>query len=157
MGQINTHRKWNWYWFGVTQNRETICIWNRILNFTFPKGDSNYVDWKGMFVSESVPHVQRIPYWGSSSKVSKLYIKGHFICIWDMVKILYCLLRKKMCCGAWLIDWLILVHAMEWKKLWIRQSSLLQIIYLSFRSCDSCRRLPEPKHHSFLFNYYRLW
>ena len=22
-------------------------------------------------------------------------------------------------------------------------------IYLSFRSCDSCRRLPEPKHHSF--------
>jgi hypothetical protein len=21
-------------------------------------------------------------------------------------------------------------------------------IYLSFRSCDSCRRLPEPKHHS---------
>jgi len=21
-------------------------------------------------------------------------------------------------------------------------------IYLPFRSCDSCRRLPEPKHHS---------
>jgi len=31
-------------------------------------------------------------------------------------------------------------------KLWNK------IIYLSFRSCDSCRRLPEPKHHSFLFN-----
>ena len=29
-------------------------------------------------------------------------------------------------------------------------ASLLE--YLSFRSCDSCRRLPEPKHHSFLFN-----
>ena len=28
------------------------------------------------------------------------------------------------------------------------------VIYLSFRSCDSCRRLPEPKHHSFLFNYW---
>ena len=27
-------------------------------------------------------------------------------------------------------------------------------IYLSFRSCDSCRRLPEPKHHSFLFNHW---
>ena len=26
-------------------------------------------------------------------------------------------------------------------------------IYLSFRSFDSCRRLPEPKHHSFLFNH----
>ena len=26
-------------------------------------------------------------------------------------------------------------------------------VYLSFRSCDSCRRLPEPKHHSFLFNH----
>jgi hypothetical protein len=25
-------------------------------------------------------------------------------------------------------------------------------IYLSFLSCDSCRRLPEPKHHSFMFN-----
>jgi len=24
-----------------------------------------------------------------------------------------------------------------------------QFIHLSFRSCDSCRRLPEPKHHSF--------
>jgi len=24
---------------------------------------------------------------------------------------------------------------------------------LSFWSCDSCRRLPEPKHHSFLFNH----
>jgi len=22
------------------------------------------------------------------------------------------------------------------------------LIYLSFRSCDSCRRLPKPKHHS---------
>jgi len=28
----------------------------------------------------------------------------------------------------------------------------LNPFYLSFRSCDSCRRLPEPKHHSFLFN-----
>jgi len=28
-------------------------------------------------------------------------------------------------------------------------------IYLSsFRSCDSCRRLPEPKHNSFLFNHW---
>jgi len=27
-------------------------------------------------------------------------------------------------------------------------------IYLSFRSCDSCRRLPERKHHSFLFNHW---
>ena len=27
-------------------------------------------------------------------------------------------------------------------------------IYLSFRSCDSCRRLPEPKHHSFLFSHW---
>ena len=26
-------------------------------------------------------------------------------------------------------------------------------IYLSFWSCDSCHRLPEPKHHSFLFNH----
>jgi len=26
--------------------------------------------------------------------------------------------------------------------------------YLSFRSCDSCCRLPEPKHHSFLFNHW---
>jgi len=26
--------------------------------------------------------------------------------------------------------------------------------YLSFRSCDSCRRLPEPKHHSFLFSHW---
>jgi len=25
--------------------------------------------------------------------------------------------------------------------------------HLSFRSCDSCRRLPEPKHHFFLFNH----
>ena len=29
-------------------------------------------------------------------------------------------------------------------------------IYLSFRSCDSCRRLPEPKHHSFLFNHWSV-
>jgi hypothetical protein len=28
------------------------------------------------------------------------------------------------------------------------------IIYLSLRSCDGCRRLPEPKHHSFLFNHW---
>jgi hypothetical protein len=28
------------------------------------------------------------------------------------------------------------------------------LIYLSFRSCDSCRRLPEPKHHSFLFKHW---
>jgi len=27
-------------------------------------------------------------------------------------------------------------------------------IYVSFRSCDSCRRLPEPKHHSFLFSHW---
>ena len=27
-------------------------------------------------------------------------------------------------------------------------------LFLSFRSCDSCRRLPEPKHHSFLFNHW---
>ena len=27
-------------------------------------------------------------------------------------------------------------------------------VYLSSRSCDSCRRLPEPKHHSFLFNHW---
>ena len=27
-------------------------------------------------------------------------------------------------------------------------------IYLSFRSCDSCRHLPEPKHHSFLFSHW---
>jgi hypothetical protein len=27
-------------------------------------------------------------------------------------------------------------------------------IYLSFWSCDGCRRLPEPKHHSFLFNHW---
>jgi hypothetical protein len=27
------------------------------------------------------------------------------------------------------------------------------LIYLSFRSCDSCRRLPKPKHHSFMFNH----
>ena len=27
-------------------------------------------------------------------------------------------------------------------------------IYLSFRSCDSCRRLLEPKHHSFLFSHW---
>ena len=26
-------------------------------------------------------------------------------------------------------------------------------ICLSFWSCDSCRHLPEPKHHSFLFNH----
>ena len=26
-------------------------------------------------------------------------------------------------------------------------------IYLSFGSCDSCHRLLEPKHHSFLFNH----
>ena len=25
---------------------------------------------------------------------------------------------------------------------------------LSFRSCDSCRRLPEPRHHSFLFSHW---
>ena len=31
---------------------------------------------------------------------------------------------------------------------------LLLSIYLSFRSCDSCRRLPEPKHHSSLFNHW---
>ena len=31
---------------------------------------------------------------------------------------------------------------------------IILIIYLSsFRCCDSCRRLPEPKHHSFLFNH----
>ena len=29
-------------------------------------------------------------------------------------------------------------------------------IYLSFRSCDGCRRLPEPKHHSFLFNHWTV-
>ena len=37
------------------------------------------------------------------------------------------------------------------------QNLLWQIfrwIYLSFRSCDSCRRVPEPKHHSFLFNHW---
>ena len=27
-------------------------------------------------------------------------------------------------------------------------------IYLSFRSSDSCRRLPEPKRHFFLFNHW---
>ena len=26
-------------------------------------------------------------------------------------------------------------------------------ISTSFRSCDSCPRYPEPKHHSFLFNH----
>jgi len=29
-----------------------------------------------------------------------------------------------------------------------------QYFYLSFRSCDSCRRLPEPKYNSFLFNHW---
>ena len=27
-------------------------------------------------------------------------------------------------------------------------------VCLSFRSCDSCRRLPEPKHNSFLFSHW---
>jgi hypothetical protein len=27
-------------------------------------------------------------------------------------------------------------------------------IYISFRSCDNCRRLPEPTHHSYLFNHW---
>ena len=31
--------------------------------------------------------------------------------------------------------------------------SRLKSLYLSFRSCDSSRRLPEPKHHSFLFSH----
>jgi len=31
---------------------------------------------------------------------------------------------------------------------------LPRLVHLSFRSCDSCRRLPEPKHHSFLFNHW---
>ena len=30
------------------------------------------------------------------------------------------------------------------------------VIYLSFRSCNSCRRLPEPKLHSFLFNHWSV-
>jgi hypothetical protein len=35
-----------------------------------------------------------------------------------------------------------------------RVATQLQLnIYLSFRSCDSSRRLPEPKHHSFLLNH----
>jgi hypothetical protein len=33
------------------------------------------------------------------------------------------------------------------------QNSYLFINNLSFRSCDSCRRLPEPRRHSFLFNH----
>jgi hypothetical protein len=32
-------------------------------------------------------------------------------------------------------------------------SNLTKINYLSFRSCDSCHCLLEPKHHSFLFNH----
>jgi len=29
-------------------------------------------------------------------------------------------------------------------------------VYLSFRSCDSCRRLSEPRHHSLLFNHWSV-
>jgi hypothetical protein len=35
----------------------------------------------------------------------------------------------------------------------LQKKETMSINYLSFRSCDSCRRLPEPKHHSFLFNH----
>jgi len=34
-----------------------------------------------------------------------------------------------------------------------QQNALLKF-YLSFWSCDSCRRLPEPKHDSFLFSHF---
>jgi len=37
----------------------------------------------------------------------------------------------------------------------VTYQTTVTLIYLSFRSCDSCRRLPEPKHHSFLFNHWQ--
>ena len=36
----------------------------------------------------------------------------------------------------------------------LRKSHFFLFSVLSFRSCDSCRRLPEPQHHSFLFNHW---
>jgi hypothetical protein len=40
-------------------------------------------------------------------------------------------------------------------KLRDRWAARVELIFLSIylRSYDSCRRLPEPKHHSFLFNH----
>ena len=97
------------------------------------RGDSNCVDWKrsrywccllAILFHMYSQYLTKEGLQGSGNFI----LGGHVIGIWDMVKTLYCLLREKLCCGARLIDWLVLVHAMEWKIMWTRQPSLLQIM-----------------------------
>ena len=81
-----------------------------------------------LFVSDSFPHVQSIPYWESPSRVWKLYIRR--TCNWHLRygEDFVLLVREELCCRARLIDWLILICAVEWKRMRTRQPSILQIV-----------------------------
>jgi len=52
------------------------------------------------------------------------------------------------------------IFTFPWQQWLFKQATMLHytfigrlLVYLSFQSCDTCRRLPEPKHHSFLFKH----
>ena len=62
-------------------------------------------------------------------------------------------------CATYIINWLVFITETKSVYYAVRNGFLNKAVcassfYPSFRSRDSCRRLREPKHHSFLFNHW---